>query len=129
MCCGFVGIVAEGTFLYRDAGKEEEGLLKCSDVFFFELTHEHLWCPAGVAAVLALVFDFAYAFVKLSATDLQTAAEGGCVPVFAHLPHRHCDFVNRLIEDEQLSVSVVNKATGRINSLFDQRVVIGLVFG
>ena len=42
--------------------------------------------------------------------NAETRAESRSIPSLFHLPHHHRDLVYRLIEDQQLAVSVVNKS-------------------
>ena len=100
MSCGFVGIIAERTFLDVHTGEEEQLLLQGGDILFLELTHENLRCPTGVATVLAPVFDLGEPRVELFPADVQTAAESCRVPVFPHLAHGHRDLIDRLVEHQ-----------------------------
>ena len=128
MCCGLVGVVTKRTFLNLYTGEEEKFLLQRSDVFFFELTHEDLRSITRVTSVFALVFYLGNAAVKLHFVDLQATAKRKRVPLFPHVTHGERHLIDRLVENQKLTISIENQSSGRVDSLFDQRVIIRLVF-
>ena len=88
-----------------------------------------MWGPTGVTSVFLTVLNILHTRIELCSADLQTLAESECIPLFAHVTHGHGHLVDWLIENEQFAVSVVDQTARRVDGLFDQCVVIRLVFG
>ena len=129
MCSSIVGVVTQRTLLDLYTRKEKELLLQRRDILFLQLTHEDLWRPARVTAVLLSVLDIGNTFIKLRPADLQTLTESRSVPARLHLTHHHRNLVDRLIKYQQLPVTIVHQAARGVNNLLDQGVVIRLVLG
>ena len=108
MGSGIVGVVAQGALTNLHAREAKERLLQRGDIFFLELAQEHLRRVTRIAAVLLAVLDIGNAAVEFLAVYCQGATESGGIELLAHLAHNHRYLVDRLIEDQQLAVAVVD---------------------
>jgi hypothetical protein len=95
-----------------DFATDESGnslyMSKVDDNIGHALTDTDYWMQCLDASEQMAIIDNAVENIEESVSDVQTLAERYGIKPVAHLLHDKCDFVDRLIEHQQLAVAVVD---------------------
>ena len=110
MGCVGIGVTAERTLADACAGELVRGFPQRGYLLFGELRHEDLRRVGGEPTVSAGVRDGRHSVGELQAVDTQTLTERHGIKTVTHLLHDKRDFVDRLVEDEQFAVAVVDQS-------------------
>ena len=121
-----VGVLTYGASLNVESRVFEKLFLKHAALFGRKLRHESLRGIGGVAGIEAPVAHVGHTLVKLFEADPQRTAEVERIEV-VHFAGNESYVVGGLVEDEQLSVAVVDGSARGVLHFVEEGVAVGIL--
>ena len=119
-----ISILADISFSHTETTETKQFFLQDGIFHGRNLIHEQLLSVGRIAWILSTVLDGSHLVVELLTCDFQSFAKIERVQIL-HLTHGHHEVVSRLVEHQQLSVTVVDITSRRVNDIIVESVVVG----
>ena len=127
MCCVRILILSNASLLNIEAWKAIHLLLKHTELFVAQLTHEELLRKTRITGVFVSILNLDHArFKKVFGNAQGFTKLEGINPVFL-LIHHHHDVVSRLVVHHEFAMAIGNDATRGIIYLFEEGVTVGIL--